>query len=539
MGKALPKSQLLSKVTLEAWLIIAIAFGVLWRIVNVSQRQFWYDEVLSLLLSTGQKIAYKPPPNVPIILADYTKLLNLPAVAGVGDFLKTIADLLRGIVGVEPHPPLFYLSQHIWLYLLGNSEGATRSLGMLLSIAAIASAYGLGRSLLGHRGGLIFAALLAVNPFYLFHSLNLRMYAPLPLWAILSTWALLEISRQPRNRLSGFGWHLILIGSLVAGLMTFYLFLYWFVTLSVLALFLDRQRWWKYYLNLAIAGLITLPWFWWGTRQQLRNADLDRFDVLPGFFATLLKHSQGIVDTLGIQLLLGDWVTSLPPGSATLAGCLILGLLLAVVGHLWRSKQDRNRRSFVVALILGLLTLLLALSIDILTGKFTLGFGLGRSIIFILPGNLLLLTVWLEQNSEKWKLRILAVILIAYIGISGADFAFRDRTMFADLNERLIADSNQSTLMILNSRAWGHVLRLAYYIPPQLPVMLLAQPASDLSPALTQVLADSSTIYQRIFWLDSANPIWSSTTSISENNSCSHFYNPIINCNTANFCQGR
>ncbi len=48
------------------------------------------------------------------------------------------------------------------------------------------SAYGLGRVVLGHRGGLLLAALLGINPFYLFHSLNLRMYAPLVLWATLS-----------------------------------------------------------------------------------------------------------------------------------------------------------------------------------------------------------------------------------------------------------------------------------------------------------------------------------------------------------------
>ena len=92
-------------------------------------------------------------------LADYTSLLHLPPMSGVGDFVKTLANLLRALAGGEPHPPLFYLSQHFWLYLFGNSEAAMRSLGVILSIGAIACAYGLGKILLGHRGGLLLGAL--------------------------------------------------------------------------------------------------------------------------------------------------------------------------------------------------------------------------------------------------------------------------------------------------------------------------------------------------------------------------------------------
>ena len=188
------KTKLQERFSLEALLMGAIAFGVFWRFVNLGSREFWYDEVLSLILFTGQKIAYSnPSENAPVLLADLQQLLSLPPESGIGNVFSTIANMLRGIAGGEPHPPLFFLSQHFWLRLFGNSEAATRSLGAIESVAAIASAYGLGRVVLGHRGGLILAALLAVNPFYLFHSLNLRMYGPLVLWTILSAWALLEV----------------------------------------------------------------------------------------------------------------------------------------------------------------------------------------------------------------------------------------------------------------------------------------------------------------------------------------------------------
>src|SRR6476646_6081701 len=180
-------------VSLETLLILAIAIGVLLRLLNLGSREFWYDEVLSLLLSTGQKVAYRGPEDLPVALAQYTPLLDLPAESTFSDTLKTLVNLLRGLAGGEPHPPLFFLSQHVWLRLFGNGVVAVRSLGALLSMGAIASSYGLGRVLLGHRGGLLLAALLATNPFYLFHSLNVRMYGSLVLWAVLSAWSLLEI----------------------------------------------------------------------------------------------------------------------------------------------------------------------------------------------------------------------------------------------------------------------------------------------------------------------------------------------------------
>ncbi|HEY9651027.1 MAG TPA: glycosyltransferase family 39 protein, partial [Coleofasciculaceae cyanobacterium] len=306
-----------------------IAIAVLLRIINLGSREFWYDEVLSLLLSSGQKAAYKAPKDVPVVLANYTPLLNVAPDKGLAGVVKTVVGLLKGLVGVEPHPPLFYLSQHFWLRLFGNSEVAARSLGALLSVGAIGSAYGLGRRLLGHQGGLLFAALLGINDYYLFHSLNVRMYGSLVLWTILSAWSLLELIDTDQFELhrpesssykSKVLWTLLLIGSVAAGLMTFYLFVYWLLALTAVVLVLDRRHWWHHALRISAGILLTMPWGLWGTPQQLRNADLDRFATSTGIVATILRHIQDLLQPLGIHLILGDWVTSLPPVSATIAG---------------------------------------------------------------------------------------------------------------------------------------------------------------------------------------------------------------------------
>lgn len=518
MNKSLTIPKLFVRFSWKHLLMSAIALGVLLRILNLGSREFWYDEVLSLLLSNGQKSAYHTPRDVPVILAEYTSLLSLPVEVPIRGFITTFNNLFHSLLGGEPHPPLFFLSQHIWLRLFGNSEAAMRSLNAIISVGAIASIYGLGKLLLGNRGGLLLAALLALNPFYLFHSLNFRMYAPLVLWAILSAWSLLHLTYQqdndtPKSR-HVLLWNVILITSVAAGLLTFYLYAYWVITLAVLVLYLDRQHWWQHGLRLGTGVLLTMPWVLWGTLKQLHNADLKRFGVTPQSTNPLLTHLQNVAQTLGTHLVVGDWVTTLPLTSVIFSGCITILLLVLCSISLWQSGE---RQKLGIALILGILPLLLALLIDFATKKFTLGFGYGRTMIIILPGCLLLLTLWLELATPKqWRIPIATGLLLLYLSISIGDFSQRQRSVFHSVAELVLQQPKQPTLVAMNSQAWGHVMRLAYYISSQSPVMLLAQKPVELATNLQKVLKQDIERYPRVIWLDSDNPVWSRLNTEAE-----------------------
>ncbi|MBK1986282.1 glycosyltransferase family 39 protein [Sphaerospermopsis aphanizomenoides BCCUSP55] len=512
MKTNLASNNLKQQLSLEKLALITIAIGVILRIINLGTREFWYDEVLSLLLSTSKNGIYKTPGDVPVVLAEYTSLLSLPKEASLGDFFQTIIVLIKSLLGGEPHPPIFFLSQHFWLRLFGNSEAGTRSLNTLFSIAAMGGAYGLGKLFLGHRGGLLFTALVAVSPFYLFHSLNVRMYAPLVLWAILSTWALLYIIEQKnsdisQSRRSQLLWNGLLIISITAGLMTFYLYAYWLIVLGVLVLYLDRRNWFQHGLRLGTGVLLTMPWVLWGTIKQLRNADLDRFGKAKSTLPPFLRHLQDFTNTLGTDILIGDWATSLDPIVVTLAGCLVILAFLGFSIHLWKQNEHKN---LITVLILGILPISLALIVDIATKKFTLGFGFGRTMIIILPGCLLLISLWLEKAvAKEWRTLVAAGILLIYLTISIGDFSLRNRVVFRSVAELMAKDGNQPTLIAMNSKAWGHVMRVAYYIPSSYPVMLLSQKPSELANSLEKVLKEEPGRYSRIVWLNSANPLWS------------------------------
>jgi uncharacterized membrane protein len=533
----------------SSFLVVAIAIAVILRIINLDSREFWYDEVLSLLLSTGQKKLYQHPSDIPILLANYKPLLSLPLEQGFGDFLQTIEKLLKGLVA-ELHPPLFYLGQHFWLRLFGNSEAAMRSLPVLYSIGAIGCSYGLGRHILGHRGGLLLAALLGLNPFYLFHSLNVRMYCSLVFWTLLSGWAMLETIKAFKNphtpiplqeyldtyRYGGrktarqgekesisekksnkpkitFIWSFILIFSVTAGFMTFYYFLFWVATLGVLVLLLDRKRWLYHGLVLSIGVAITTPWLLWGTRQQLNNADLARFATSNNFLSAAWKHTEEMLQTLGNLLIIGDWANMLPPVLITLAGVGAIAILSGFSLSLWRENQ---KEILFIAFILGIFPLLMMVAVDVISGKFTVGFGFGRSLIFILPGCLLLIATWIEKASGKWRNLAAAGLLLLYLTISTADFSWRQRWMFQQIAEIIEQEPAQTTLIAMNSHAWGHVLRLAYYLPSDSPVMLLAQPSAKLADALANTLITESESYQQVLWLECDRPVWGKPSTAEE-----------------------
>ena len=500
---------------LEIILLVAIASAIVLRIVNLDSRELWYDEVLSLLLSTGKKSLYQNPQDIPIALTNYQSLLSLPIENGINDFGQTIERFLKGLTS-EPHPPLFYISQHIWLRLFGNSVVAMRSLSALYSLGAIACSYGLGNKLLGHRGGLLLAALIGLNPLFLFHSLNVRMYCPLVFWTILSGWAILELfDTYTLNKLAfrhRLLWSLILIGSVTAGFMTFYYFAFWVASLGILVLLQDRQNWLKHAIKLSLGIIITTPWLLWGTRQQFNNADLGRFANSDSLWVTTGKHLQGMLNSLGANLIIGDWAYITPNIGLMLAGIIAIAIIISCIYILWRANK---RQVLLTAISLSIIPLIIVMAVDAFTGKFTVGFGLGRSVIFILPGFMLLIAATISTMSVKWQKIIASTILATYLSINLADFSLRSRWMFHKIADIIEQKSSKPTLIVMNSHAWGHVMRLAYYLPQKSSTMLLAQPSSKLADTLEQILASSSP-YQQILWLDSDRPVWSRPTTSTE-----------------------
>lgn len=167
---------------------------------------------------------------------------------------RTWEGLWKGISTIEPNPPLMYLALRAWVALAGASEFATRYFSVFFGVLSVPALYRLARAMfadrviarreateqspLPKRGllrfarndmiALIAAALIAINPYQIWHSQDVRNYT---LWPLLSLLALIFLWRWWGLEIKS--WKLE-VGKRSLSFVIFYLSLYVLATLASL-----------------------------------------------------------------------------------------------------------------------------------------------------------------------------------------------------------------------------------------------------------------------------------------------------------------
>lgn len=115
---------------------------------------------------------------------------------------RTWEGLWKGISTVEPNPPLLYLALRAWVALAGAGEFATRYFSVFFGVLCVPLTYRLARELFSRRVGALAAFLVAINPYQVWHSQDVRNYT---MWPALSLLALVFFwqwwKREERNSL--------------------------------------------------------------------------------------------------------------------------------------------------------------------------------------------------------------------------------------------------------------------------------------------------------------------------------------------------
>ncbi len=107
---------------------------------------------------------------------------------------QPLGQMVRWVVRIDQHPPLYYSLLHGWTRLVGDSELAVRALSALFSTLTVPVIHRLGRRVAGETAGLLAALILAVSPFHVRFAQEVRMYALFALEASLVMLALATIS---------------------------------------------------------------------------------------------------------------------------------------------------------------------------------------------------------------------------------------------------------------------------------------------------------------------------------------------------------
>ncbi len=123
------------------WFLVAIlllAFAL--RMYRLGADSLWYDETVSVHL------------------------------AG-----KSLPDLVAHTAG-DIHPPGYYVLLHAWTRLAGSGEFSAAYLSLFFGMLLVPLAYRLALWVFGRRAGVLAALLVAISPYNLWYSQEVRMY---------------------------------------------------------------------------------------------------------------------------------------------------------------------------------------------------------------------------------------------------------------------------------------------------------------------------------------------------------------------------
>lgn len=121
-------------------IIFSFLLTLLLRLLNIEQKNLWFDEIFSWHLSQ-----------------------------------KSFVSIINGTAG-DIHPPLFYLTLHIWTMIFGESVFAMRMLSVLFSLLTSFILFNLLRIFIDNKSFILLGMILfALSPLNIYYSHEVRM----------------------------------------------------------------------------------------------------------------------------------------------------------------------------------------------------------------------------------------------------------------------------------------------------------------------------------------------------------------------------
>ena len=207
--------------------ILLLAFAL--RLYRLGYQSIWYDEGVSIHLAQ-----------------------------------KSLAALTAHTAG-DIHPPLYYYLLHFWIKAAGSSEFAVAFFSLTFGLLLVPLVYCIGRHLYNPTVGSLAALLVAISPYNLWYSQEMRMYTLGASLGLVSLYSLLQLLVRAKGRVYWVGYIL----SAALGLYTLYYFAFLlvFLNLFVLGWWLWVRRrgggvlvLWSWVLAQLAVFLLYLPW---------------------------------------------------------------------------------------------------------------------------------------------------------------------------------------------------------------------------------------------------------------------------------------
>lgn len=347
------------------------------------------------------------------------------------------------------HPPLYYAVLHVWEMLAGTTPVSVRLLSAFIGVLIVLLVFTVLRRQGAPKLAWLAGTLVAVNPFLVYYSQEVRMYALTTLLALISTCLMflwLE-DRVDQPRKSSVGVLFAYLAITAATLYTHYytMFIVLAQTIFVLIAYRAhslRKRW---LIGQGVLGILYLPWVVF-TATRLAA-------YVGGKVSIEQSHPLGPFDFLGRHLA-AFAVGHLPSEWGDLYWSGLLCLALAVLGVVKGRQLVGRKAEWVYWPILVLTSLLGAFIINLVYPFNPRGFE--RLVLFAAPAYCILVAAGCLYLWQKQRVvgGLIVVVLIAVSGVTLWTFYATPR--YADDDYRPLIDR-------VNRSAWSADAVLCLY----------------------------------------------------------------------------
>ncbi|MDP2649589.1 MAG: glycosyltransferase family 39 protein [bacterium] len=331
-------------------IILILLLGLVLRLVNLNQ-SFWLDEGAQLLMSQ-----------------------------------KSLGFIWSGR-SADFQPPFFYFLVHFWM-MLSHSEIILRILPALFGLATIYIVYLIGKKMFDEKIALLSSLFLAISPYHIYYSQELRMYSLLAFLGTLSIYFLLQKK-----------WFFY-TASCILLIYTHYAGIFLLFSQALWIAFRQRNSLKKYFFSSGMIFLFYLPWLPQFFKQLQSGGNLVK--ILPDwrnvanldlFLAIPLTLDKFIIGRITFDNKIFYLILSL----LVFAGCFSLL-------HILLKKKSLERIFLLVWFIVPILT---AIFVSLFIPQYQ-----PFRLLFTIVPFYLIISVAIFAFPKKFQICLLAIIIL-------------------------------------------------------------------------------------------------------------------------------
>jgi mannosyltransferase len=239
-----------------------------------------------------------------------------------------LSQLAQSLMTSGHNGPFYYLVMRGWLRLAGNSEFALRYLSLCFGVLAVPLIYRAGRWLVGKRGAMMAATLIAISPYLVWYSQDAKMYTLVTALTLLALTCQIEALTSGRLR-----WW---VGFVLSASLSLYIHLMSVLMIPVYGVVLllarprSRKQWWGGAISLGLLTLPYVPLAIWQLPLVLNSYETGHpFYPIKEMLSLLLNlYSQGVA-------MVGGWLVV-----TSFVFAMLSGLFSSATGNLWSRFGD-------------------------------------------------------------------------------------------------------------------------------------------------------------------------------------------------------